>query len=76
MTFIQLGNPKNSKEEEKEALISEKKNMMNHFAKLLIFFLLLPSILLCTICTCMYIVKRTNVEELENCESFSHYSVL
>ena len=38
MTFIQLGNPKNSKEEEKEALISEKKNMMNHFAKLSIFF--------------------------------------
>ena len=32
MTFIQLGNSKNSKEE-KEALISEK-NMMNHFAKL------------------------------------------
>ena len=46
MTFIQLGNPYNSKEE-KETLISEK-NMMNHFAKLLIFFLLLPSILLCT----------------------------
>ena len=39
MTFIQLGNSKNSKEE-KEALISEKKNMMNHFAKLSIFFLL------------------------------------
>ena len=38
MTFIQLVNPKNSKEE-KETLISEK-NMMNHFAKLSIIFLL------------------------------------
>ena len=38
MTFIQLGNPKNSKEEEKEALISEKKKYDESFRKIIDFF--------------------------------------